>query len=370
MNILVFSWRDPKHPLSGGAEQVMHEHMKGWVESGHKITLFSSYVNGLPKEEVLDGIKIIRSGKQLVGVQINAFFWYLFREHDKFDLVVDQFHGLPFFTPIYVRIPKLAVIQEVTGNVWFLNHLPKPFNWIIGLAGYVTEPIYFWFYRGVQFMTGSNSAKEDIIKMGIPAKNIHIIPHGVIIPKLKISRKKEKIKTIVFLGALARDKGIEDALRVFAILDKKGKFNFWVIGKVGKDYDTHLNDLCKQLGIYEKVKFWGFVSQKEKFELLAKSHVLVNPSVREGWGLVNIEANSMETPVVAYNSPGLVDSVKDEVSGVICKENTPLELASNVDRILSSSEEYGKLQIGALKWSRNFTWKKARKESIELIESL
>jgi len=34
MNILVFSWRDPKHPTAGGAEQVMHEHMKGWIAAG------------------------------------------------------------------------------------------------------------------------------------------------------------------------------------------------------------------------------------------------------------------------------------------------------------------------------------------------
>jgi len=46
MNILVFSWRDPKHPLAGGAEQVMHEHMKGWVGAGHKVTLFTSHFSG------------------------------------------------------------------------------------------------------------------------------------------------------------------------------------------------------------------------------------------------------------------------------------------------------------------------------------
>src|SRR5258708_1511815 len=370
MNILVFSWRDPKHPQSGGAGQVMHEHMKGWVENGHKVTLFSAFVKELPREEILDGVRIIRSGKQLVGVQINAFFWYVFGRHDKFDLVVDQFHGLPFFTPIYIRTRKLAVIQEVTGNVWFLNHLPKPLNWIVGTIGYITEPIYFWFYKGVQFMTGSLSAKEDVVKMGIPEKNIHIVHHGVIIPNLKISKKKQNTKTIVFLCALARDKGIEDALKAFSILNQKDNYHFWVIGKVGKGYDTYLANLCRELGIYEKVKFWGFVSQEKKFKLLSESHILLNPSIREGWGLVNIEANSVGTPVVGYKSPGLVDSVKDDVSGVICKENTPLELASNVDRILSSSEEYGKLQIGALKWSRNFTWEKARKESIELIESL
>jgi len=42
MNILVFSWRGPKHPLAGGAEQVDHEHQKGWIKGGNAVTLFTS----------------------------------------------------------------------------------------------------------------------------------------------------------------------------------------------------------------------------------------------------------------------------------------------------------------------------------------
>ena len=101
MNILVFSWRDPKHPLAGGAEQSMHEHMKGWVQAGHKVTLFSSRVSRLPNTENIDGIEIIRQGNQYIGVQILGFLYYV-KNKDSFDFVVDQFHGIPFFTPFYV----------------------------------------------------------------------------------------------------------------------------------------------------------------------------------------------------------------------------------------------------------------------------
>jgi len=112
MRILVFSWRDPKHPLAGGAEQVMHEHMKGWIKAGHKVTLFSSKMGGLPEEEEMDGVHIVRHGYQYLGVQITGFFFYL-KNKDNFDFIVDQFHGLPFFTPLYVQKPKLAVIQDI-----------------------------------------------------------------------------------------------------------------------------------------------------------------------------------------------------------------------------------------------------------------
>lgn len=371
MNILVLSWRDPRHPLSGGAEQVMHEHMKGWISAGHQVTLFSSKMRGLAKVENLDGVTIIRGGYQYWGVQFAAFFYYL-KNHQNFDFVVDQFHGIPFFTPVYINKPKLAVIQEPAKKVWLLNPLPWPMNWIIGIIGFLGEPLIFLlFYRSMPFMTGSQTAKEDVHQMGIPEKNITVIPHGVIIPRIKNKRPREKIKTVVYLGILSKDKGIEEALKCFKILDNKGKFQFWVIGKPEtKDYGDKIKKITKDLVLKNKVKFWGFVSQGKKFELLSRAHLLINPSHREGWGLVNIEANYMGTPVVAYNNVGLRDSVKDRISGILCKDNTPENLTENVIKLLNNKKLYQQLQKGAISWSKNFSWGKSRKLSLNLLEKL
>ncbi len=306
MNILVFSWRDPKHPTAGGAEQVMHEHMKGWIEAGHNVTLFSSRVVGLPSKETLDGVKIIRRGIQYFGVQIEGFLYFL-KNHKKFDLIVDQFHGLPFFTPLYVKRPKLAVIQEVAREVWLKNEFPSPFNLIVGIIGYFGEPFIFIFYRDIPFMTGSNSAKISLIKVGIPEKNINIINHGVIIQEQKLRFKKEKVKTVMFLGAISKDKGIDDVLETFGELSKMGEYKFWIVGRTSDVYRKLIKNTALKFGFSKDLTYFGFVTQQKKFELLARAHILINPSLLEGWGLVNIEANAMETPVVAYNSPGLVD---------------------------------------------------------------
>ncbi len=378
MNILVFSWRDPKHPLAGGAEQVMHEHMKGWIDAGHSVTLFTSFFNGGKREENIDGVKILRRGVQLLGVQVLGALWYLFGEHSRFDLVVDQFHGIPFFTPLYVRPQKLAVIQEVAKEVWLMNHLPKPFNWIVGYLGYFLEPFIFLFYkqsllpgrRGVPFMVGSNSAKEDVVKFGINPKNITIVPHGVIVPKGQILNVKQQTKTIVYLGALTKDKGVEDAIKSFSILSQKDNFNFWVIGRGSKVYIEELNKTAARLSVQDKIKFWGFVDQKKKFKLLSGAHLLINPSVREGWGLVNIEANAAGTPVVAYNSPGLTDSVKEGVSGIICKENSPEALSIEILSLLSNDKKYEQMRKSAVAWAKSFSWEKSRRQSLVLVDSV
>lgn len=367
MRILVFSWRDPKHPLAGGAEQVMHEHMKGWVTAGYDVTLFSSRIKGLKEKEVLDGIEVVRGGYQYLGVQVAGFLFYL-KNKNNFDFIVDQFHGLPFFTPLYVRRPKLAVIQETARKVWFLNPLPWPINWVIGLLGYWVEPLVFLLYKSTPFMTASESAKKDVVKMGMLSKNITLVPHGVIVPKFSVLQRKEKIKTVVFLGVLSKDKGIEDAIRCFSILNGKGEYQFWVIGKAEiEEYGIKIKKMVRALNLGDKVKFWGFVSQEKKFELLSRAHVLVNPSVHEGWGLVNIEANAVGTPVVAYNVSGSVDSVKDGISGILCKENTPEDLADKVVNLLSHKRKYEELQKSSISWSRAFSWEKSQKLSLELI---
>lgn len=370
MKILVFSWRDPKHPLAGGAEQVMHEHMKGWIANAHKVTLFSSRFARSEAQEILDGVRIIRGGYQYLGVQVAGFLYYL-KNGAQCNFVVDQFHGIPFFTPLYVRKPKLAVIQEAAKGVWLLNPLPFPFNWLVGVVGFLGEPLIFFLYKRISFMTGSHSAMEDIMKLGIPKENITIVPHGVIVKKPSPFPKKEKKPTVLYLGVLSRDKGIEDALKCFSILKRKDKWQFWVVGKADTEhYMEKLVDLCRSLNLGETVKFWGFVSQEKKFELLAKAHVLVNPSVREGWGLVNIEANSMGTPVVAYRSPGLVDSVKEGISGIFCKENSPHSLASTVIELLNNGGRYIALCRSSFAWSKNFSWGNSRKQSLQLIEKI
>lgn len=369
MNILIFSWRDPKHPLAGGAEQSIHEHSKGWVKKGNKVTLLSSRFKSAKGYEILDGIEIIRRGSQYLGVQIEAFLFYI-KNKQEFDLVIDQFHGIPFFTPLYVKHPKLAVIQEVAKEVWFFNHFKFPLNFIVGLLGYILEPLIFGLYKNMIFITASDSAKKDLISFGIKQNNIYVINHGVSVVKFKKS-KKEKEPTIIYLGRLSKDKGIEDALKTFELLYKKNKnYSFWVVGKgETKEYEEKIKKKAGRTIFKKKIKFLGYVDEKKKFELLSKAHILINPSKREGWGLVNIEANVTGTPVVAYKSAGLIDSVKHGLSGIISNSN-PADLASNVQKLISDKKLYSKLSKGAIKWGKNFTWEKASSKSLIALKTI
>lgn len=358
MNILIFSWRGPGHPNSGGAEIATHEHAKAWVQAGHSVFLFTSAFPGVPSEEVVDGVQIIRRGNQIGTIQIVAVFWYLFQAHVKFDLVVDQFHGIPFFTPLFVRSRKLAFIHEVAREIWWTNHLKFPIKYIYGAIGYFLEPLIFLLYKNVNFMTVSKSTKSDLIDWRIPESQITIINNGVTVQPVSV--KKELTPTIIYLGALAEDKGIEDALEVF---NRLPNWQFWVVGRGESSYLSKLN-------FGAGVKVWGFVEEKEKFELLSRAHIMINTSHREGWGLVNIEANSVGTPVVAYDVPGCRDSIHDGKTGLLCKRGDLDCLAKSIVDLYNNPENYQTISKNAKIWSDSFSWEKSTQESLKLITRL
>jgi len=367
MNILVLSWRDIKHPLAGGAEKVAFKHMKFWVDNGHNVTLFSSKTKKSKIEENIEGIKIIRKGYQYLGVQLAAFFYYK-KNKKNIDFIVEEFHGIPFFTTLYSRKPKIAVIYEVARNVWFMNPFVFPIKQIIGLVGFVFEPFVFIFYKKTKFVTISNSTKKDLVKFGINSKNIEIIYCGFTPKKLK-KFIKEKVKTITFLGVLSKDKGIEDALKVFKELNNFDHYQFWILGKGEEKYVEKLKKFCAKNKI-DNVKFWGFVDEDKKYELLGRSHVLINTSFREGWGLVNIEANSVGVPVVAYDAKGIVDSVVDKENGIIIKKRNHQKMAKTINNLLQDESLYKKYSKNSFLWSKNFPWEKSLNKSLAILDKL
>lgn len=368
MNILIFSWRATGHPNAGGAEQATMEHAKAWASAGHNVTIFSSSYIGYKKKEVINGVEIIRSGRQLLGVQIAAFVWYIFSKHPKYDLVVDQFHGIPFFTPIFVKTKILAYIHEVATQVWDKNELPEPYNKIASFLGPKVEPLIFKIYKNIEFLTVSDSTKNDLVAFGIPKNNIHVIFNGVRLVKVKNTKKH---KLVTFLGALSKDKGVEDAIRVFSEINKKDdSWSFIIVGKGASNYVKDLKQFARSLQLGNKINFEGFVSERKKFEILAKSFCMVNTSVHEGWGLVNIEANSVGTPVFAFSVKGIVDSVVDGKTGELFSKNDLHQMGMEIIKLDNDKKSYEIMTKNCIKWSQKFSWDKSTKESTELIESL
>jgi len=364
MNILILNWRDPKNPKSGGAEIVTLEHARAWVKAGHKVTWFTSEFKKSKREEVIEGINVIRRGN-ILTVFLYAVIFYLFTKN-KFDLVIDEIHGIPFFTPLYVRKPKIAFIHEVAGEIW--DHM---FLFPINKIGKIAEHFYFKFYKDVKFWTDANSTIEDLVKMGIKKKNCTAISCPISHVSLSVLPKKEIVPTFIFVSRIVKMKGIEDVLRAFFyILRELRDAQLWIVGDGDKKYVKVLKEMMRTYSINPKVKFFGRVDENKKFELLKRAHILLHASVKEGWGLVVIEAASQATPSVVYNVGGLRDSVKNGKTGIVLKENNCKELAREAVGLFKNKKKYQVLQKNALLWAKSLTWENAIQKSLALLEDI
>jgi glycosyltransferase involved in cell wall biosynthesis len=371
MNILILNWRDIKNPTGGGAEIATHELAKQWVSAGFSVTQFSSEFEGAKLDEVIDGIKIVRRGRPDVRQSLNIFntvhfraFMYCMKNREKLDLIIDEIHGLPFFTPLYARGKTVALICEIAKDIWI-----KEFGRFFGSIGRLVEKMSLkLLYNNLPIMTISASTKEDLVEEGVPAGNILVLNLGINVPKNLSTFKKEKGLTLIFLGRLSRTKGIEDAINAFSSVKSKiGSAKFWIVGTGPKSYQKFLKNLTRKFRLEKSITFFGFVSEIRKFKLLARSHMLVFPSMREGWGLTVVEAGRVFTPSVAYNSQGLKDSIINGKTGILCKLNTPDVIKDEILSLYSNRKLYEKMKEEAYNWSAQFTWEKAGVESINYL---
>ncbi len=360
--ILVLNWRDPYHPLAGGAEISLNQHVKYWVKKGIDVTWCTSRYEGSLPIERRDGITFIRKGNHFTSFMIFLFYFNFHR--DRYSLIIDSFHFFPYFSVFYKNKPEIVgLINEVAGKIWFKNLI-----FPLALIGYLLEPYIIRLYKGRTFITGSESARDDLVKIGISKKKIHVIHHGFT-PSKKLQKSKKNPFGLVFLARISKDKGIEDALEVVKKISKKHKkIELTVIGKSESDkYQAYVKKLIKDKKIQKNCKIVGFVNEQEKFRILAQSKLLIHPSIKEGWGLNVIEANSVGTPAVGYKVEGLVDSVVDRETGLL----VPMDIDNLYEATLSlldNQELYEQLSRKAIGWSKKFSWSEAGKESYNLLK--
>lgn len=360
--IVAFNWTDIKHPLAGGAEYMTHQHFKHWVKNGYEVIQITSWYPGLAKEEAIDGVKTFRRSNRN---NLWAFGWYYFFKlcQGKADLIIDQFHGMPYFSPLWSSSPKIALINEVPDIIWDKLY-PPPLSWI----GKFLDWFNLLFYRRIPFWTISPSTASDLIKYGINKNNIKVIYCGDNLPTLPKPIEKYPILTLLSVNRLSKMKGIEDIIDAFNLVVKETpSAKLVVIGRGTAGYETYLKAKVEKLGIQDAVNFTGYVDEVSKIAFYQKSHFLLHASVKEGWGLNVIEANSQGTPAVVYNVSGLRDSVKDGLSGVICKQNTSEELAFQTLKLWRDKQAYQKLQLSALEYSKTYSWEKATREGLEMV---
>lgn len=361
MRILILNWRDPSHPWAGGAEVFLYELAKRWIAADHQITWYSSRHSSQDRFEQKSGFRFIRAGG-FFSVFLTAPLYYLAHLAGHFDVILDSANGIPFFTPLYSSTPRIALVHHVHNQVFFYE-LPRGLAHIANLLEQYAAP---FIYRNTRFITVSESSRQALVDIGVPEAQISLIYNGVDCERYRPGRKSET-PFMVYLGRLRYYKSVDTAIRALPLLT--GSFPGLRFGIAGSGpAEADLRSLARELGVTDRVQFYGYVSEDEKVSLLQQAHVVVNPSLKEGWGLTVLEANACGTPVVGANVPGLRDSICHRQTGYLVPYGDHASMAEAITQLLGNTKKRQEMEERALEWGRRFSWDVSAAKCLRILE--
>lgn len=314
LDILLVNWQDLENPLAGGAELHLFELFRGLVAAGHRVRLVCSGFEGAPSRAVVQGIEVTRiSSRYGFALHGRAAVRRAIAERRP-DVVVEDINKVPLYLPsIDPSLPFLALIPHLFGTTAFLE-LPAP----VAALVWASERGIPGAYRRAGFHAISESTRDDLVARGVAADRIRVIHPGVdctyFTPDAVESRSETP--TFLYVGRLMRYKGIGTAVRGLALARRSRPDLRLAIAGTGP-YRPALERLVESLGQSDAVTFCGRVSEAEKRRLLRSTWANVLPSAKEGWGITVMEAAACGTPSLASDRPGLRDSVRHGVTGLL-----------------------------------------------------
>ncbi|HET6210710.1 MAG TPA: glycosyltransferase family 4 protein [Jatrophihabitans sp.] len=353
-------WRDTAHPDGGGSE-VYVEHMARWLsQQGHQVTIVCAAHRNSPADEVKDGVRFRRRGGWL-SVYPRGLAYLLSRPGRRTDLVIDVHNGIPFGTPLVRRRGLHVLVHHVHREQWRIIYP--------GLRGRLGWWIESWLaprlYRGLPYVTVSESSKADLVALGVPADRITVIRNGIDMPHPSLLQPRSNTPRLCVLGRLVPHKQVEHALDTLAALAPElPELRMDVIGDGW--WHPELAAHAERLGVTDRVSFHGQVSDAERDRLLDEAWLMLVPSVKEGWGIAIMEAAARSVPAVGYRSAGgVTESIQDGETGLLAADQA--ELTARARWLLTDTEARLAMGKKARERAGHFDWQSSAARFERLI---
>ena len=316
---------------------------------GIEVSVLAPHARDLPTRDSIDGIDVIRfryapagletlaytgtmaeqvrdswAARLSLGSMLGASFWRVLRVQQRIAprllhahwwfpagvvaAATSRISGVPFVTTMHGSDVRLA--RSTTGAA-------RGLEWVMR-ASRATTTVSRWLADEAHAMTLTLSPPRVA---PLPAATELFTPGG--------SRAGDRL---LFVGRLNVQKGIELLLRAVGAMRSRVQLD--VVGD-GPD-GASVRALASSLGIADRVTWHGALPQGALPDFYRRATALVVPSRDEGLGLVAVEAQLCETPVIAFDSGGLRDIIENEVTGILVDVFSAEALARATDDLLAS----------------------------------
>ncbi|MEH3053182.1 MAG: glycosyltransferase family 4 protein [Patulibacter minatonensis] len=333
LSVGVVAWRELANPRAGGSEVVVDAYLRGLHERGHDVRLMCG---GPVGERIYPVYGIGGTYSQYLRAPRAAAKFMR-----SIDVLLDVQNGIPFFSPLWRRKPTVCLVHHVHTEQW-AQHFPAP---VAAVGRMLESDAMPWAYGHTPYVAVSPGTARDLNALGIPNHQITVIPNGVAAAEPAATRSTDP--TFLALGRLVPHKRIDLLLRLWEQVRPITGGRLLIAGD-----GPELPALQTLAG--DGVEFLGSVTEAHKQELLSSAWALVHTASHEGWGMVVLEAGMVRTPTIAYDVPGLCDTVRHGVTGHLAQSDG--EFVDAWVRLAADPERRLQLGDGARRWAETFTW--------------
>ena len=341
MRILILNHEYP--PIGGGGGQAAQNIARELTRRGHEIIVLTAHLKGLPREELVDDIRIVRLpslrkhashvGFLAMGIYILAALTSGFR-------VIRRWH--PDLMHVHFAVPAGAaawLLSRLTGIPYVLtSHLgdvpggvpektDKWFRWVFPF----TKPIWL----GAARLTAVCEYTSSLVRLHYGVNSV-VIPNGF--DKKILNTRILHVNhppVVIFAGRFAAQKNLVEMVNMLATVDDLP----WKCIMLGNG--PLLNEIKHAITAHhldQRFYMPGWVTPDEVLACLDQSDLLFMPSLAEGLPVVGVQALAKGLAIVATRVGGYVDLVESGRNGFLADSGDKDALCGALRSLLSNRE--------------------------------
>lgn len=333
-------------PFRSGAESCVEE-VSAKLKDQFDFTIVTARLRrSLPKQDVLNGVPVIRVG---IGSRIDTWLY-------------------PFLAPFAAKKLKPdilhAVLESFAGAALILSRFiaPSPKRMLTCQSTNTTLLVEAMHHAAHQVTVISKVLIKRAQSFG---KEAVLIPNGL---NLKDIPERTKVSgRILFAGRLEPMKGIDTLIRSFALLQDPNA-TLHIVGEGSQR--KNLEALVSELHMQFKITFLGFVPIPDVYEEFAAAEIFCGLSRSEALGNVFLEAQASGCAVIGTNVGGIPDIITDTVNGLLVEPDQPEEAAKALSSVLQNESLRAKLSAAGRENAAQYDWQTIADRYAAVYESL
>ncbi len=403
----------------GGTGYVLDCLYRSFELTDHRLYFFNPYYNGrytfklkeikdyrfkdlfsliknkkLLKFLIISILKILFDKKTIVPDRIRILL-YLFL---KYKILLNTFENLNHIYPIMKRLNIDIILGGATTGTGLplIFILSKIFKKKVSSLTYGNDflvknrySLQTYYIRNLDCIFLGTNVLKDLIKKIHPVSDdqLKVIRYGLILKDYEQEKSKDELRRdfnipnqefiLLSVGRHVSRKNFDLVIRAIQRMKKEIsdlRLKYYLIGE--GETTLYLKNLVKKLKLEDEVKFLGFTSKQTRNKYYKLSDLFIMPSSTEkesieGFGIVYLEANVFNCPVIGTYSGGITEAIIDQETGFLVRENSVNDLVDKISYLYNNREKARELGFkGYQRIIKKFNWNVIVEDYIKAFNKL